>query len=74
MGQNIICIIIDETTKSQIQNDNLDEQNIATQTEPSISAVDHTLEDKKQMTSEETTVKVQGKYIYFILSILLNGY
>ena len=55
----------------QLQSDNLGEQVISTQTETSISALDPTLEDDKQMTMEETTVKVQGKYIYFILSISL---
>ena len=45
----------------QRQNDSLDEQNIPTQTEPSILAVDQTSEDEKQMTTEQTTVKVQGK-------------
>ena len=51
MCQNIVCIVIDATTKSQIQNDNLGEQNIPTQTEPSISAMDHTLENEKQMSA-----------------------
>ena len=45
----------------QLQNDNLDEQNIPTPTEPSNSAVYNTLEDEKQMTTEETTIKIQGK-------------
>ena len=71
MGHNKECIIIDATTKVQLQSDNLGEQVISTQTETSISALDPTLEDDKQMTMEETTVKVQGKYIYFILSISL---
>ena len=64
-----MCIVIDATTKVQLQNDNLDAQDIPTQTEPSISALHPTLEDEKQMTTEET--KIQGKYIYFILSISL---
>ena len=62
-------IVIDATTEAQLQNDNLDEQDIPTHTEPSISALYPTLEDEKQMTTEET--KIQGKYIYFILSISL---
>ena len=53
----------------QLQNDNLDEHDIPTHTEPSISAMYPTLEDEKQMTTEET--KIQGKYINFILSISL---
>ena len=53
-------IVIDATTEAQLQNDNLDEPNIPTQTEPSILAVDHTVEGEKPMTMEETTVKVPG--------------
>ena len=53
-------IVIDATTEAQLQNDNLDEPNIPTQTEPSILAVDHTVEGEKPTTMEETTVKVPG--------------
>ena len=72
LWQNIIFIDIDATTKMQLQNDNLDEQNIPTPTEPSNSAVYNTLEDEKQMTTEETTIKIQGKWIYVDVILLIS--